>query len=208
MRADAFFRERFLAIHEGRKSIDAEVKTIQKQIDELQLEMNALPQFTTRTWLEILVRVEAEAPAKGQMLLSYWMQNAGWTPSYNARVSDIEDPLLLEYQAMVRQSTGEDWEDVGMSIATGTPSNNRSKPSLTPNKLDGAYTGVVGRGAAANAWLKSQPYNPNVNEVRGQLYDTNGNPLIGAQIRTNNGGYATTDINGFYTMKVPAQATS
>lgn len=208
MRADAFFRERFLAIHEGRKSIDAEVKTIQKQIDELQLEMNALPQFTTRTWLEILVRVEAEAPAKGQMLLSYWMQNAGWTPSYNARVSDIEDPLLLEYQAMVRQSTGEDWEDVGMSIATGTPSNNRSKPSLTPNKLDGAYTGVVGRGAAANAWLKSQPYNPNVSEVRGQLYDTNGNPLIGAQIRTNNGGYATTDINGFYTMKVPAQATS
>ena len=203
MRANTFFRERFLAIHEGRKAIDEDVKKIQNEINDLQLQMNALPPFQTETWLEILVRVEAEATEAGKMLLSYWMQNAGWTPSYNARVADIEDPLRLEYQALVRQSTGEDWDNVGMSIATGTPSSNRSKPNLTPIKLDGAYTGRAMKGSVANAWLKSQPYNPNIREVRGQLYDENGSPLIGAQVRANNGAYTTTDVNGFYTMAVP-----
>lgn len=208
MRANTFFRERFLAIHEGRKAIDEDVKKIQADINDLQAQMNALPAFRTETWLEVLVRVEAEAPADGKMLLSYWMQNAGWTPSYNARVADIEDPLKLEYQAMVRQSTGEDWDDVGMSIATGTPSSNRSKPNLTPIKLDGAYIGKGMQGSVANAWLKSQPYNPNIREVRGQLYDDRGNPLIGAQVRANNGAYTTTDINGFYTMAVPQNVSN
>ena len=208
MRANTFFRERFLAIHEGRKAIDEDVKKIQNEINDLQLQMNALPPFQTETWLEILVRVEAEATEAGKMLLSYWMQNAGWTPSYNARVADIEDPLRLEYQALVRQSTGEDWDNVGMSIATGTPSSNRSKPNLTPIKLDGAYTGRAMKGSVANAWLKSQPYNPNIREVRGQLYDENGSPLIGAQVRANNGAYTTTDVNGFYTMAVPQNVSN
>lgn len=208
MRANTFFRERFLAIHEGRKAIDEDVKKIQSEINDLQLQMNALPPFQTETWLEILVRVEADATEAGKMLLSYWMQNAGWTPSYNARVADIEDPLRLEYQALVRQSTGEDWDNVGMSIATGTPSSNRSKPNLTPIKLDGAYTGRAMKGSVANAWLKSQPYNPNIREVRGQLYDENGSPLIGAQVRANNGAYTTTDVNGFYTMAVPQNVSN
>ncbi len=208
MRANTFFRERFLAIHEGRKAIDEDVKKIQNEINDLQLQMNALPPFQTETWLEILVRVEADATEAGKMLLSYWMQNAGWTPSYNARVADIEDPLRLEYQALVRQSTGEDWDNVGMSIATGTPSSNRSKPNLTPIKLDGAYTGRAMKGSVANAWLKSQPYNPNIREVRGQLYDENGSPLIGAQVRANNGAYTTTDVNGFYTMAVPQNVSN
>lgn len=208
MRANTFFRERFLAIHEGRKAIDQEVKEIQGQINDLQVQMNILPPFRTETWLEILVRVESEMDTDGKMLLSYWMQNAGWTPAYNARVSDIEDPLKLEYQAMVRQTTGEDWENVGMSIATGTPSSNRSKPNLTPIKLDGQYRGKGMAGSTANAWLKSQPYNPNIREVRGQLYDDSGNPLIGAQVRANNGAYTTTDVNGFYTMAVPQNVSN
>ena len=86
------------------------------------------------------------------------MNNAGWNPSYNARVSDITEPLKLEYQAMVYQNTGESWEDVGLSIATGTPSKNRSKPQLQPWSLDGGATQQ--RQSTANAWLKPSPTTP------------------------------------------------
>ena len=164
--------------------------------------MGALPPLTLETSLEVIVNVEASRAAEGKLLLSYWMNNAGWNPSYNARVSDITEPLKLEYQAMVYQNTGESWEGVGLSIATGTPSKNRSKPQLQPWSLDGAAAQQLGQ-STANAWLKAKPYNPNVNQIRGQLYDANGQPLIGAQV-TVGGNRAVTDINGFYSIGVPA----
>jgi hypothetical protein len=205
IRASEFFRLRYLAIHEARQEIDLRVLALQKQIQAVDVEMGELPQLRTETTLEVLVRVETETATSGELMLSYWMNQAGWTPSYNARVEDIADPLKLEYQALIHQSTGEDWEDVGLSIATGTPSKNRSKPSLKPWSLDGMHVGHGGASAqSANAWLKGQTYNPNVREVRGQLYDAHGNPLVGANVTAVGGSSGVvTDINGFYNLAVP-----
>ncbi len=201
MQASTFFRERFEAIQKGRLEIDTEISRIQEEIADLNAAMQALPNLQTETFLEILVNVDAVKATNGEMLLSYWMNNAGWNPSYNARVSEITEPLKLEYQALVYQNTGEEWGDVGLSIATGTPSKNRSKPQLQPWSLDGRQ-GLQAHSGNANAWLKSQPYNPNVREIRGQLYDASGQPLIGARVAAGSNA-ATTDINGFYSLSVP-----
>lgn len=202
IRASEFFRERFEAIQTGRLNLGKEIAQIQEEMYAIDRDMGALPPLTLETSLEVIVNVEASRAAEGKLLLSYWMNNAGWNPSYNARVSDITEPLKLEYQAMVYQNTGESWEDVGLSIATGTPSKNRSKPQLQPWSLDGSAAQQLGQ-STANAWLKAKPYNPNVNQIRGQLYDANGQPLIGAQV-TVGGNRAVTDINGFYSIGVPA----
>ena len=76
--------------------------------------------------------------------------------------------MRLECQALVHQTTGERWEDVTLTIATGTPSQNRTKPNLQPWYIDGTQ-GRAGKNtsvASANAWLKAQPFNPTVREVR------------------------------------------
>jgi len=202
IRASEFFRERFEAIQTGRLNLSKEIAQLQDAMYAIDQETNALPPLRTETSLEVIVNVEAARAAEGKLLLSYWMNNAGWNPSYNARVSDITDPLKLEYQAMVYQNTGEAWEDVGLSIATGTPSKNRSKPQLQPWSLDGGAAQQLSQ-STANAWLKAKPYNPNVNQIRGQLYDANGQPLIGAQVSVGN-NRVVTDINGFYSLSVPA----
>ena len=209
IKANGYFRERFLAIHTGRAAIDAKVASINEQIGAVDEQILKLPALETKTSLEVIVRVEATKVVKGELVVSYWMQNAGWSPSYNARVVTIAEPLRLEYQAMVRQQTGEDWKNVGLTISTGMPSANRSKPDLMPWMLDGPSFVPKGQasGAAANAWLRSQPYNPNVRDVRGQLYDVYGNPLIGAQVWAG-GSVVTTDVNGFYTLGVPAGVTA
>lgn len=202
MRASVFYRERFAAIHQGRQDLNQEIMGVQSEMSALDLKIAALPILRTETFLELVIRVEAEIATKGELLLSYWMQNAGWNPSYNARVEAITDPLRLEYQAMVFQNTGEDWGNVGLSIATGTPSKNRSKPQLQPWMLDGTHPGNFRGQSTANSWLKAQPYNPNVRQIRGQLNDANGFPLVGAQVIAG-GAQVTTDINGFYSMNVP-----
>ena len=209
IKANGYFRERFLAIHQGRAAIDAKVAELNVSIGQLDEQILKLPALETKTSLEVIVRVEATKPTKGELVISYWMQNAGWSPSYNARVVTTAEPLRLEYQAMVRQQTGEDWKNVGLTISTGMPSQNRSKPELMPWMLDGPsfFPKGTNPSGAANAWLRSQPYNPNVRDVRGQLYDVHGNPLVGAQVWAG-GSVVTTDVNGFYTLGVPAGVTS
>ena len=135
--------------------------------------MQQLPTLRTATSLVVLVRVEVPRQTEGALAFSYWMQQAGWTPSYNVRVHDVDDPMRLECQAMVTQNTGEAWEDVSLTVATGSPSQNRTKPELQPWYIDGSAGGTVQHTgvSSANAWLKAQPYNPSVREVRGQLFD-------------------------------------
>ena len=214
MQATAFFQERFQIIHDGRAEIDREIASHQAEIIAIDLALQALPTLRTATSLEVLVRVESPQPTQGELVLSYWMQQAGWNPSYNARVKDVDDPMKLECLAMVHQTTGEPWENVTLTVATGTPSKNRTKPNLQPWYIDGSQPvgGVqntrVGA-ASANAWLKAQPYNPSVREVRGQLFDVQGQPLVGATVVSSDGrSRAVTDINGFYNLQVNQGVTS
>ena len=175
MEATAFFETRLQRIQEGREDIDREVASLQSEIQALDLAMQSLPTLRTSTSLEITVRIDAPEATSGELVFSYWMQQAGWTPSYNVRVRDVSDPLKLECQALVHQSTGERWEDVTLTVATGTPSKNRTKPNLQPWYIDGTQGHANGNTsvASANAWLKAQPYNPTVRGW-GQLYDANG----------------------------------
>ena len=209
--ATAFFETRFQKIQEGREALDREVAALQVEIQAIDRSLQTLPTLRTSTSLEITVRINAPQATEGDLIFSYWMQNAGWTPSYNVRVKDVDDPMRLECQALVHQSTGERWEDVTLTVATGTPSKNRSKPNLQPWYIDGTQVrgNVNSSATTANAWLKAQPYNPNVREVRGQLYDANGQPLVGATVVSSDGrSRAVTDINGFYNLQVAQGTTS
>ena len=139
------------------------------------------------------------------------MQNAGWDPAYNARVESVTDPLKLESIALVKQQTGEDWDRVNLSVSTGTPNRNRSKPNLTPWFLHANHQGH--RGAAAppppqrpTIGSKPSPTTPPCGKSAGQLYDAQGQPLIGATVSVPGGRNTVTDINGFYMIDVPTNA--
>ncbi|MDB4676135.1 mucoidy inhibitor MuiA family protein [Flavobacteriales bacterium] len=208
--ATKFMRARRIELLQERQAIDQRIGDMQANLTKLDLAMGALPPLRTETHLEMLIHTEAAAQTSGTISFGYWMQSAGWDPAYNARVESVTDPLKLESIALVKQQTGEDWDRVNLSVSTGTPNRNRSKPNLTPWFLHANHQGHAGAAAstaaAANNWLKTQPYNPAVRQVRGQLYDAQGQPLIGATVSVSGGRNTVTDINGFYMIDVPTNA--
>jgi len=208
--ATKFMRARRIELLQERQAIDQRIGDMQANLTKLDLAMGALPPLRTETHLEMLIHTEAAAQTSGTISFGYWMQSAGWDPAYNARVESVTDPLKLESIALVKQQTGEDWDRVNLSVSTGTPNRNRSKPNLTPWFLHANHQGHTGAAAstaaAANNWLKTQPYNPAVRQVRGQLYDAQGQPLIGATVSVSGGRNTVTDINGFYMIDVPTNA--
>ena len=92
IRASEFFRERFEAIQTGRLNLSKEIAQLQEAMYAIDRETNALPPLRTETSLEVIVNVEAARATEGKLLLSYWMNNAGWNPSYNARVQTSLSP--------------------------------------------------------------------------------------------------------------------
>ncbi len=70
--------------------------------------------------LEARVIVEAQAPFKGELTVTYAVRGARWTPVYDARLTTAgaRPSLELVRRAEIRQQTGEDWSDVALTVST------------------------------------------------------------------------------------------
>lgn len=89
----------------------------------------------TRTSGQFIVQVMSEQAGPIPVELSYYTQQAGWTPCYDIRVKSIDQSFRLIYKAMVRQHTGLEWNGVKMSLSTRNPNLGTTLPVLTPYYL-------------------------------------------------------------------------
>lgn len=84
----------------------------------------------------LVVDVMADAAYQGAMTLSYTTDAASWTPTYDLRLTTAaegrEDALTMERGAYVRQSTGENWRDVALTLSTVQPSGQTAPGDVWP----------------------------------------------------------------------------
>lgn len=204
--ASEFIRQRHIDIRNKQVEIEQKVKSLQEQIRILDTELGGLNSaLVTERTLEFLVRVQADARSSAEVSLSYQMQQAGWHPSYDARVKDVESPMELDYRANVYQNTGENWEDINLTIATGNPNLNNIKPTLNPWFLTKAQNNTYYNSGNANSYLQSQAHASGITQVSGQLTDAStGEPIPFANVVAVGSSVGSmTDINGYYTVQIP-----
>lgn len=60
--------------------------------------------------MEIVVTVSSKKAAQVKLELSYYLTDAGWYPSYDAKFTDLSTPLSLQFKAGMFQYSGEDWK--------------------------------------------------------------------------------------------------
>lgn len=100
---------------------------------------NELSQLRTggRSTYAVTVPLEADKPARLTIELSYQVPNASWTPLYDARlVTEGKGGLQLTQFGSVTQRTGEDWENVALTLSTAQPQRGASLPDLQPMWVD------------------------------------------------------------------------
>lgn len=109
--------------------------SLEKMVDDKQdvyQKLNELRSRKINTYSEILVSIECKSPFTGSLSFSYFTSNAGWEPTYDFRVDEINKPLTIKYNANVFQSTGENWKNVQMKLSSYDPSLSGKKPELNP----------------------------------------------------------------------------
>jgi uncharacterized protein (TIGR02231 family) len=112
------------------------IKDYEKQITALQQQLNDKRSKAKLPSGEISVSVSSERPASGKLTFSYVITNAGWYPSYDIRVDDIEKPVVILYKANVFQSSGIPWKNVKLSFSNATPWVAGNVPELNPWFVD------------------------------------------------------------------------
>jgi len=79
---------------------------------------------------QIIVTVSSEEATTGIMNVNYLVNGASWSPKYDIRATGINEPIELTYKANVYQNSGEDWNNVKLTLSTNNPNKSKVKPIL------------------------------------------------------------------------------
>ncbi len=88
--------------------------------------------------IEKRLSVEISAPEAGDVdfSFSYVIPNTAWEMKYDVRADSAEGRIALFVYGNIYQMTGENWEDIALSLSTGAPVSAISPPGLNPWYLD------------------------------------------------------------------------
>jgi uncharacterized protein (TIGR02231 family) len=122
----ALYSRDIITAQKRQREIDEKVNEVSAQINELS------PNEEYRT--EVVVNVEAQEATKGTLRLSYRVQEAGWTPFYDARLvigdGKAKPTLDLVHRADVMQTTGENWANIALTLSTARPGGTTAAPEV------------------------------------------------------------------------------
>lgn len=110
-----------------------------RQLEREQAELNArlgalqAQRGRAQAGKEVLqVSVTLAAAAEAAVQLSYQVNGPSWQPAYRAMLDSRSGQVRIERQALVAQSTGEDWRGVKLLLSTGQPRAATAGPLPSP----------------------------------------------------------------------------
>ncbi|MCK8480644.1 DUF4139 domain-containing protein [Psychroserpens algicola] len=185
-------------IHQSSKAIsgfNSDISDLEKQLREL----NVTEKVQTG---EIKIKLNTNRATDLNLNIKYNVYNAGWFPIYDIKADKINQPLELSYKAHVYQNTGNDWDDIKLTLSTSDPNTNNVKPEVKPKYLNfiSSYSNYRSKNATKRYNYK---YNPSVKTISGIVTSSiDGLPLPGVNVvekgRTNG---TSTDFDGRYTLQ-------
>lgn len=84
----------------------------------------------------VTVRLSTPATGKLAVTLSYGVPGASWSPAYDARLHSEKRQVQLDAFGLVRNSTGEDWTNVALTLSTARPGLGGAAPEISPWYVD------------------------------------------------------------------------
>ena len=107
--------------------------------NKIQRELEEEKSKNTSIYGRIILQLMVTEAGKYPFQVSYIAYNASWNPFYDLKVDDIKNPIKLIYKANISQSTGLDWKQVKLSLATANPGQSGVAPNLNPWFLGYVY---------------------------------------------------------------------
>ncbi|MCP5494272.1 MAG: mucoidy inhibitor MuiA family protein [Leptospiraceae bacterium] len=122
-----------LALDEFKYSLD--IKALQKELTLLQKQRMEMNKGTTKK-REAIVFVEKKTSGKSSVFLNYLVRDSGWSPLYNIRAKKESNSFELEFNARIHQISGEDWDNIELTLSNASPSLSAVGPGISPFRIN------------------------------------------------------------------------
>lgn len=126
-----FQRGRLTEVYQKQMETDRLIKKMEADLSKINRQLFELNQKADISTSEIHVTVTTKEIITSNFSITYLVKQAGWYPTYDIRVKDINSPINLQYKANVYQQSGEDWKDIKLFLSTGNPNENGTKPVIS-----------------------------------------------------------------------------
>jgi len=128
----AYSEETLGKINAEQQKLDIDREPLQAKQTALEQQLNQLRGARGRQSKTITVRLSLTTAGSLDVALQYAVPSASWTPSYDARLRSADRAVELSYFGIVRNGTGEDWNNVVLTLSTARPSVGGGAPELRP----------------------------------------------------------------------------
>ena len=202
------------------ESIRIQTTKKEKIENEMQLityNRNDFSQTGNKRFKQVLVTLNAEESTVFKLKMTYLAYEVSWKPVYDARVNSVNKKLNLVSYGLVKQNTGEDWDNVSVTLSTAQPAMQTSIPNLEPEvvgnsdfrKIKGGrssdvnYLESLGSVDMAIKYINDYSSTSKTGSITGRVSDSKtGESLALANVIVNGTQYgAATDVNGNYFIK-------
>ncbi len=213
--AATFYRAKLKEINAEKLKLKKQLKDVERKIVELSNERTKIYNAESKPYNQILVGFDCEISFKAKLKLNYYIEDAGWEAEYDFRVEDINQPLTVVHNASIYQLSGEDWEDVNLTLSTEDPSLNNELPELTTWRLGdrnykpSSYADKSRSYSTPSSYSSYEYHMTDASEsgtLKGRILDSETKePIPFANVVIEQGGRqcggGSTDFDGYYTIK-------
>jgi len=111
---------------------ELQIRETQKKTDVLKRELSEVSGPQKKLKRSIIVDLEVLKPGTFDLVVSYLVRGSYWQPIYDARANFEESKVELVSYGIIKQTTGEDWQDVEISLSTAKPAIGGRMPYISP----------------------------------------------------------------------------
>jgi uncharacterized protein (TIGR02231 family) len=130
-----FLQEEREKLANRRLELDEQKAALEGQLRVTEADRNSIA-GSGKVGRSAIVAVVCTESAKANVELTYLVANATWQPTYNIRASMDGSVAQIEYDALLTQRTGEDWDNVKLTLSTALPTVAANPPVLQPWFVD------------------------------------------------------------------------
>jgi uncharacterized protein (TIGR02231 family) len=120
-----------LAARAGLPAAQKALVTVQEALNKAR-EAEAAVLTGAENYAALSVAITANADADYLLSLRHFIQDASWSPVYDINLTRAEGSVTLQRSVLVSQYSGEDWQDVELTLSTAQPSAQSTPSSLWP----------------------------------------------------------------------------
>ncbi len=117
--------------YQDKLSREAELEKLDKEIKKAQDELDRAAGTKETAW-EVTVILSGSHGSEATLTYIYSLAGCGWHPLYRLEAKPRDRQITFTWEAEIWQSSGQDWKNVSINLATLRPPSSVSPSDLTP----------------------------------------------------------------------------